>query len=339
MKILPCFAQQRQDGEITIIQYEANNIVVPITEVIATGYRAGSTCILTKTNEEAFEITGILTQKGLNAKLIQSNDGFPLNNLNELRYFSDLVNSNSNSAIMGDEDWKMAIMSLSSYFRDSTKLDLALSVIKQFDAINPLRKYKSDWKIFLSESKIEDFIVVDSEIVYVSTIHKAKGKEFDNVFILLKDFEPEPDENKRQLYVAMTRAKTNLSIHYNNNFLRHLNTEGLSYYRNSQKYNEPKQIGLYLTHRDVQLGYFEYVQRRIEKLQSGSSLIVEEDGLAYAPGQLVLKYSKTFKEVLDARLANGFRLAKAKINFVVYWKDENRNIEVKIVLPKILLIS
>ncbi len=127
-------------------------------------------------------------------------------------------------------------------------------------------------KYFLSESKIEDFVEVDSDIIYVSTIHKAKGKEFDNIFILLKDFEHRPDENKRQLYVAMTRAKTNLSIHYNNNFLRPLVTSGLSYSVNIQKYNEPKQIGLYLTHKDVQLGYFEYVQKRIENLQSGSNL-------------------------------------------------------------------
>jgi ATP-dependent DNA helicase RecQ len=280
-----------------------------------------------------------LIQRGLNAKLIQSNDGFSLSNLYELRYFSDLVNSNSDSAIVGDDDWKIAVMRLSSYFQNSSKLDLALGVIKQFESINPLRKYKSDWKIFLSESKIEDFLEVDSEVIYVSTVHKAKGKEFDNVFIMLKDFNSGTDENKRQLYVAITRAKTNLSIHYNGAFLRPIHTEGLSYTEDSQNYEEPKQIGLYLTHKDVQLGYFEYVQLRIEQLQSGSSLTIKEEGLTNASGELILKYSKAFKESLLARQATGFRIVAAKVNFIVYWKGENREREVRIILPKILLSS
>jgi ATP-dependent DNA helicase RecQ len=128
--------------------------------------------------------------------LEQSNDGFSLNNLFELRFFSDILNNNPESVIISDEDWKIAFMRLSANFQNSTKLELALNVIKQFEAINPIRKYKSDWRIFLSESKIEDFVDVDSEIIYVSTIHKSKGKEFDNVVILLKDFDPGPDENK-----------------------------------------------------------------------------------------------------------------------------------------------
>ena len=156
---------------------------------------------------------------------------------------------------------------------------------------------------------------------------------------MLQDFEHKLDENKRQLYVAMTRAKTNLSIHYNSNFLRPLVTRGLSYSVNNQKYNEPKQIGLYLTHKDVQLGYFEYIQQRIEKLQSGSGLNVMEEGLANTQGELVLKYSKAFKDALDVRKSKGFRLIAAKVNFVVYWKDEAKTNEVKIVLPKILLSS
>ncbi len=307
MKVLPCFAQQPLDGNITIVQYKGNNLVVPLAESIVESPLAGSTCILTKTNEEAFQITGILTQKGLNAKLIQSNDGFSLNNLYELRFFSDLINSNSDSAIVGDEDWKIGVMRLSSYFQKSAKLDLALGVIKQFESINPLRKYKSDWKIFLSESKIEDFVDVDSDIIYVSTIHKAKGKEFDNVFIMLKDFDPGTDENKRQLYVAITRAKTNLSIHYNNRFLGSLNAECLSYVKDNKEYDEPMQIGLYLTHKDVQLGYFEFVQQRMDVLQSGSVLTIAEEGLGNARGELILKYSKTFSKFpLLARLKMDF---------------------------------
>ena len=45
-----------------------------------------------------------------------------------------------------------------------------------------------------------------------NAIHKAKEREFDNVFLLLDKFNPGTDEAKRQLYVAMTRAKRNLNF-------------------------------------------------------------------------------------------------------------------------------
>jgi superfamily I DNA/RNA helicase len=80
---------------------------------------------------------------------------------------------------------------------ESTNLELVNNIIKQFEATNPIKKYKSDWKTFLIESKIEDFVNIEAGTIYVSTIHKAKGKEFENVFIMLRNFKPYTDENKR----------------------------------------------------------------------------------------------------------------------------------------------
>jgi len=67
--------------------------------------------------------------------------------------------------------------------------------------------------VFIRESKLEDFLGDDGETIFVSTIHKAKGKEFENVFIMLENCDLSSDEKKRPLYVAMTRAKQNLFIH------------------------------------------------------------------------------------------------------------------------------
>jgi ATP-dependent DNA helicase RecQ len=78
---------------------------------------------------------------------------------------------------------------------------------QKFEESNPKKKYKSDLEVFIRESKLEDFYNENGETIFVSTIHKAKGKEFDNVFIMLENFNPATDEAKRQLYVAMTRAK------------------------------------------------------------------------------------------------------------------------------------
>lgn len=337
LKTEPCFASQQQNGVIAITEYAQNNIIVPLSAVISKAALSGSTCVLTKTNEDAMLLSGLLLQQGVQAKLIQSNDGFNLSNLYELRFFSDMINENTDSPLITDDDWADAKRRLNAHITASAKKDLANTAIKAFEEANTAKKYKSDWKAFLFESKVEDFLNIDSEVVYVSTIHKAKGKEFDNVYLLLKNFVPNTDEDKRQFYVAITRAKTNLSIHYSDNYLKPFVVDALIYNEDRNTYPEPQQIAIYLTHRDVQLGYFEFVQHRINALFSGTPLQIVEDGLGTSRGELILKYSQKFKEVLKERYTKGFKIAEAKINYVVYWQDEAKEKESKIILPVLLL--
>ena len=109
------------------------------------------------------------------------------------------------------------------------------------------------------------------------------------------------------------------------------------YKSDSNTYSEPEQIALYLTHKDVQLGYFEFVQHRINKLFSGSTLQVMEDGLGNYNGDLICKFSQKFREILRDRYDKGFRMVEAKVNFIVYWKDEAKDKESKIILPQLIL--
>ena len=149
---------------------------------------------------------------------------------------------------------------------------------------------------------------------------------------------PNTDEAKRVLYVAITRAKSTLQIHYNGNYLRSFSADNLVYREDNEQYPEPKQIVLYLTHRDVYLGYFEFVQHRMAALFSGATLTVMEQGLCNQKQEQVVKYSQQFNETLKGYFEKGFRIAKAKVNFMIYWKDEDKQKEVIVVLPKLLLV-
>ncbi|MCY7310023.1 MAG: ATP-dependent helicase, partial [Chitinophagaceae bacterium] len=337
LKDEPGFAKQSQNGNIQIVAYSSNNLIVPLVDAITKTDLSGTCCILTKTNEEATQITGLLVQKGLRAKLIQSNDGFNLSNLFELRFFSDQLKGTDNSPVISEQEWASALRKFSAFAEKSSIKELVLSITKQFELTNPVKKYKSDWKAFIAEAKIEDFINIETETVFVSTIHKAKGKEFDNVFIMLKDFKPDADENKRQLYVAITRTKTNLTIHYNGKFLRELKAEELTYTSDDGIYAEPQQISIQLSLRDVFLSYFENVQYKMNLLYSGCTLKILPEGLGNFKGELFLRYSNNFKATLSEWKQKGFTTAGATVNFIVYWKKPEEGKEIMIVLPEIML--
>jgi ATP-dependent DNA helicase RecQ len=97
----------------------------------------GTTCILTKTNEEALQITGLLLKNNLKATLIQSNDGFSLYNLNEVRYFLNQLNLSDDVFIINDDIWLNAKREVVNKYRHSTKLEILGNIIKDFEASNP----------------------------------------------------------------------------------------------------------------------------------------------------------------------------------------------------------
>ena len=70
--------------------------------------------------------------------------------------------------------------------------------------------YRSDLREYIFESNIEDFIANDDKSVFVSTIHKAKGREFDNVYLMSAIPNGRNVDDMRSYYVGLTRAKRNL---------------------------------------------------------------------------------------------------------------------------------
>lgn len=335
LKEIPIEASQAGNGKIKLVRYSNGHLITPLVEDITTTGLGGTTCVLTQKNEEAFEVAGLLTKNGLKAKLIQSNEGFSLVNLVEVRYFLDQLRLDEEVFTISDAVWGYAKRKLVERFKGSSKFELCVHLIKDFEATNTKRKYRSDFEVFIRESKLEDFIRGDGETIFVSTIHKAKGKEFDNVFLLLENFDVSDNAKKRQLYVAMTRAKQQLVIHLNGNYLDKFQTEEIERIHNNDIFQPPGELALHLSHKDLYLGYFEYIEGRVNELTSGDRLGVSTEGCCNEKGKLVLKFSKKFLEKLSELKAAGFEMKEAKVNFIVYWKDDEQDKEVKIVLPEI----
>jgi ATP-dependent DNA helicase RecQ len=335
LKEIPIEAYQTDKGRIKIVHYKNGNLITPlIDDILSTGL-SGTTCILTQKNEEAFQIAGLLTKNGLQAKLIQTNDSFNLYNLAEVRFFLNELKLDDEIFIISDDTWGNAKRKLIDKYKLSSKFEICNNLIKDFEGTNTKKKYKSDFEVFIRESKLEDFISTNGETIFVSTIHKAKGKEFDNIFLMLENFDASEDEKKRQLYVAMTRAKQRLTIHLNGNYLDKLKTEELEKIENNNTFQPPSGLAMHLSHKDLYLGYFEYIQKRVNVLTSGDKIFISDEGCKNENGELVLKFSKKFLERLEGIKKSGLELKEAKVNFIVYWTDDIKKIEVKIVLPEL----
>jgi ATP-dependent DNA helicase RecQ len=313
--------------------------VVPFVNEILSTDLSGTTAVLTKTNDEALQITGLLLKNGIPAKLIQSNDGFSLYNLFEIRSFIDDLSLDESNPIISKEAWNIAKRKFAKKHSKSSNYNLCKMLLVDFQEINPKVKYSSDFEIFIRESKLEDFVSLYGETILVSTIHKAKGKEFDIVFIMLDSFNTDTDDAKRQLYVAMTRAKQNLTIHYNGNFLDNIEVEELHQTKNTLTHPLPRHLVYHLTHKDINLGYFKFIQRRLDSLISGDSLGINEYGLVNSHSEQIVKFSKTFQAVKESLKIQGYQLIESKIRFILLWENNNENTdeenEIKIVLPEL----
>ena len=239
--------------------------------------------------------------------------------------------------LIDDDVWEQAKKELQTVFQNSSKLESCLGLIRDFETINPKRRYKSDLELFIRESKLNDFFGESGETIFVSTIHKVKGMEFDNVFLMLDNFVCNDDEARRQLYVALTRAKNNLYIHTNTRLFSRIAARNMEVEMDMREYGKSPEMIMQLTLKDVWLDDFHCRQYAIDGLMSGDRLYVVGEGpavmLADDKGRIVLQFSKKFKQEYGKVLEEGYRMDSAEVNMIVWWKNENREKEIKVLLP------
>ena len=146
------------------------------------------------------------------------------------------------------------IIKLKKINKDIDKIKIIINYLEQFWNDNNKNDIKNDINNlfnYLKDSSLEQFIndiylnhevnTNQTDTLYLSTIHGAKGLEWDYVYIIdmnSRDFPfvrpkyyfdelDDIDEERRLFYVASSRAKKNLTITYHNNIsplLREIDT-------------------------------------------------------------------------------------------------------------------
>ncbi len=344
MKKTPNIAVQKENGRIRMIRYQGGEVMTPAILQFEQEQMTGSVCIMAKTNEEALQIAWLLHNKGLPARLIQSNEHYDLCKLREIRYFIQCLKLTSETVIIQAAVWENALSRLKSRFARSKDLAVCLELLNEFRELNSKYMYVSDFTFFLAESKEEDFCKEEYGQIYVSTIHKSKGREFDHVILLLKDYAIRTGEQKRTLYVAMTRAREQLMIHYNADFpgqsgdARYQEIESLQMSEDCGTYEGCNRILLQAGYRDVQLSNFRLTQRYLDGLISGDELLVDKTGCWDMKENRILFFSDKFKSELQEKTDRGYQLERARIKHMLWWKGESETKELLIVLPEVEMV-
>ena len=273
------------------------------------------TAILTRTNEETMQVAYELEQRGLHATVAQSMGGFRFGNLAEVRYFLKQLGRNEIS--ISKEKWQEAKQRTLETYASST----CLNVIKHFFADFEVTRqvyYRSDLREFIFESNIEDFIAADDQSVFVSTIHKAKGREFDTVYLM----SPVPDgrdiNDMRAYYVGLTRAKRNLFLVTNPPV-------------------EYSSISIALNMRDVWLDFFKGRKDVVLRLRSGDSLQYQDGYLLNNQGINIVALSATGKDKLKAWTDKGYEVTSAKVSYTLAWKPQDSETEYAVCLANVML--
>lgn len=340
MKSAPGIAVSEGKGRVVITRYRCRNFVNAVINNIISTHGTESACILTHTNDEAMQVLGLLEKKGIRAKLIQSlGKQFCLGNLTEIRYFLSVIDRHEEIAKISDDVWNEAKEKLHKEFADSSCLEICENLIEDFETVYP-EKYRTDLDEFIRESQFEDFYRDDRNVIYVSTIHKAKGREFDTVYMLLQNINISTESEKRMLYVGMTRAKSSLYIHCNTGIFGSFNLPEITHITDPIIYKEPDELMVQMTYKDVFLSYFKQNQQLITTLRSGMCLTVRNNSL-FAKKQNAsveaARFSRAFAEKLVKLKSKGYEPVSAEIQFMVYWKDQRDEEETLILLPVIKL--
>ena len=345
MKSEPGVAVPVGNGKVVITYHRGNNFIVPLVNEIIKTHGSEKACVLTRTNDEAMQVLGLVQKHGIHAKLIQSlGKQFRLNDLAEIRYFLSLIDQYGVATIIPENVWKEAKKRLAADYAGSTCLEICENLINDFETVCPDR-YRSDLDEFIKESQFEDFYRDDKEVIYVSTIHKAKGREFDTVYMLLQNRIDDTDEERRVLYVGMTRAKSSLYIHcnstINNTVFKGVSLAGAKLVTDPVTYGAPDELLIQLTHKDVFLNFFKDKQTIINRLRSGNALLLNNYGnlCVQENGRLtpIVVFSKAFKTALAEWFSKGYSLVSAEIQFIVAWKGRDDDKETLIVLPSVKL--
>lgn len=343
LKKTPIISMSKNDGLVTITHHCSEFLYTPLVNQLLENRGKGTICILTQTNEEAVTLMALLKNKGVQCKLIQSMDRFRFANIAEVRFFMKCVEAETHTPYIDDNVWESAKKKTYLKYKDSTGYEYIKQCIELFESTNN-KKYITDFKEYVYESSLENFCNIDDQEVVISTIHKAKGHEFDDVYMLISNANDRSDTTFRKFYVGLTRAKNRLFIHTNCSLFDGIKCA--KHFYNSELYSQPDEVMLQMSHKDVVLDFFKsnIKKKEILSLIGGDPLVFEDNYLKNpSTNSFVVKLSQRMRDTLEHDwYEKGYTIKSAACRFVVAWRPKdssNLNVEYAVLLADLTLMK
>lgn len=310
MKQTPIVAVSKHEG---VVDTTASPINLSPESILP-----GTTAVLTVTNEQALWVAYILRKQGIHVRLIQATDGFCFVNLAEVRYFFKQL-ENSDGGVISKEQWAEAKHRTEKAYSTSRCLEAMKQFLADFETTHKTY-YRSDLREFALDSSIEDFIATEDKTVFVSTIHKAKGREFDTVHLLLGGIKDMDNDMLRAIYVGITRAKHNLFVYNDISFL-----------------TSQSMIVLSLSMSDVWLDYFRDHKEKTLRLRSGDKMTYRNGYLLSEKREYIASLSTAMRDRMKDYEEKGYHVADVEVSYILAWRPREEPQEVAVCLANLTL--
>ncbi len=324
-------AHSKEQGEVQLNFCRSSELIPPAVEIIKTLDTYTHIAVLAHTNEEVTSLYSALHTQGIKAEYLLDRGGFRLRHLAEVYYFDlTLQKLCGNSIQIGEEQFALALQMGIEHFASSPHLELLKQIVygflKEYE-----RYYLSLWEGYLDEIRFEDFIR-DTRVI-VSTMHKAKGKEFEAVVMLVRHNQMN-DHLLRLYYVAMTRAKKRLVIVSNDRAFAALPPSALGRIEDLLEYEAPTHKTLVMTLRDIRLGFSGRQNFEDEELIAGTEVTFgyypySERLHVMLAGEAIACLSKSFDDQINNYCSKGYAIERISVESVVMWHNPKRDETIK----------
>jgi len=347
-QILPV---SQKPGQVFLHYYRTPDFLTALLPLIQQSHQQ-SIAVLAHENEQVLDIYSILKEDtALDVCYLLKNEGFHLYMMDEIFAFNHFITSNlgADDNIIHQKLFDDAKAFLRDKYSGSEKLNMALQHIYEFEEKHDLLTL-SFWNNYTYEVFVGVLGNTQSKIV-VSTIHRSKGKEFDEVHVVLQKEhnQKNPDYFKRLYYVALSRAKSLLHIHsfprQSFQTLESLNIEVRDH--RATTFTPVNRRILIMQLEDVYLSYLSrniYSQKYLSKtkIMAGTSvqLTINNKASRFSilhNNTVIGETSKKFTGKLQQSMSKGYVIGESKVEYVAKWFCHEKKQYNDIFLCKIFL--
>lgn len=317
----PLLSHSKHQGKVIIVNCNSQYLQQPAVEQVKEHIEAKkSLAVLAFSNNEVADIYALLHDEDIAVNYLLDNDGFKLNSLVEIRFLDTLLRDQELNENLLWESYEK----VKQRYNGSKNLSILYKIVKGF--IDDHEVYTpSLWHIYLDEISSEQLISTYNKVL-VSTIHKAKGKEFDTVVLVAHKMILN-DDFIRLFYVGMTRAKKKLIIVTDNDYFKSNSTSSVENILNQKKYIEPTKKTFVMGLSDLYMSYRSQHDKNKTDLIAGSQLALQEQYqykvyVLIQNNLLIGQPSKKMQEIIQLHEAQGYQVVNITIENVIEWFDE-----------------